>query len=660
MACALRETSYDVLTEEINVTITHGDGVPPRARPQNIGLADEAESEDEIEVDMTQIVEEKSPRIFRTLLTGLPSPSSVVWSALTFLINALLVFMVAQLTFQAAWYHPADDLSFARVGYVSHNEARIFVREPNSTQYPIQLSYRYVGHPISKGAGHRPYDSAWHSAGGISELQEETDFTTTITIGNLRHHSRYQWALSNNRTGYFFTAPAPGTKSLQTEGVKNTFTFLHSSCLIPNFPYKSFAHPLSIPGFRHLAAWLSHIRPSFMLFLGDFIYVDVPCRHGSSNEDYRRAYRQVYASPDWPAVSRVEGSLAGPSYDLPWLHVYDDHEIANDWSGNTSGVFPAAFDPYFHYHLRPNPPLPPASSTPDMSLISNDRVLTPSALAYSSIPSWSIFTQGPATFFLLDTRRYRQQPDTSNPWNPTRSILGASQLHALKHWLIAPTAPGIHWKVLISSVPFTKNWRINAHDTWSGYLSERRDILEVMWKAQAESDVGIVVLSGDRHEFAATALPPPQTWCEKHKEDKAAATVHEFCNSPLNMFYLPFRTYQEDDAVSRSSWWGVLTKLSWLPSLLSNSQKTTEGTTLGAEIDKPHGEDLEHDVCLAYIPAGNSKFGIVDIESATASGQSILRYRAVIDGKEVWSHVLLSGAGKAGRGRSVLDEGIWG
>lgn len=41
-----------------------------------------------------------------------------------------------------------------------------------------------------------------------------------------------------------------------------------------------------------------------MLFLGDFIYIDVPKRFGVTVEDYRREYRQVYSSPDWPAVGQ--------------------------------------------------------------------------------------------------------------------------------------------------------------------------------------------------------------------------------------------------------------------------------------------------------------------------------------------------------------------
>ena len=73
----------------------------------------------------------------------------------------------------------------------------------------------------------------------------------------------------------------------------------------------------------------------FMIFLGDFIYIDVPKRFGTTTEDYRREYRQVYASPDWPAVGQ----------NLSWIHVLDDHEIANDWDGNVTGVYNNAVDP---------------------------------------------------------------------------------------------------------------------------------------------------------------------------------------------------------------------------------------------------------------------------------------------------------------------------
>lgn len=632
----------------------NGNGVQPRSRdaPASHLVTSELESdiEEEIDISETIVLREKSPRHVRTLLTGLPSPSeffptdyflfcfeqwliwefklsaSILSSLVTFGINVLLLYFAFDQTFTAKLYYSKHELSFARVGYISHDSANIFIREPNSTKYPIILSYRYVDSPLSRDLPHRPFGSAWKLAGSISELTNYTDFTTSFTITGLDPERRYQYAFSNSKTGYFITAPPPGSYPSRSES-DGKLVFVHSSCIIPRFPYTPFAHPLSVAGYRHLGMWLSKLRPAFMMFLGDFIYIDNPHRHGSSVEDYRRAYRQTYGSPDWKSASKVDATADSPEYDLPWLHVYDDHEIANDWNGNVSGVFPAAFDPYLHYHLGPNPPLPKTER--------QESRLSPETLAFDTTPTWNTFTHGPASFFLLDTRRYRNPPNMSDPYDASRSILGAKQLAALIAWLDAPPAPGIHWKLVISSVPFTKNWRVNAADTWSGYLSERQRILEAMWTAQARDGAGVLVLSGDRHEFAATAFPPPRvdvvhgrrgmgTGVEgRFKEWPLSATVHEFSTSPLSQFYLPVRSYKQMD---------------------------------------------EEDVCLKYIPEGNSKFGVVEIEGLTGSGQSILRYRVFIDGVEAWSHVLVSGGiadletgGLGAKARAkAWNEGVWG
>lgn len=90
---------------------------------------------------------------------------------------------------------------------------------------------------------------------------------------------------SNNHSGTFTVAPRPGITFSDNDG---KFTFLSSSCILPHFPYNPIDHPLSIPGFRHLANVLPSLGAHFMLFLGDFIYIDVPKRFGKSIEDYRR------------------------------------------------------------------------------------------------------------------------------------------------------------------------------------------------------------------------------------------------------------------------------------------------------------------------------------------------------------------------------------
>lgn len=188
-----------------------------------------------------------------------------------------------------------------------------------------------------------------------------------------------------------------------------------------------------------------------------------------------------------------------------------------------------------------------------------------------------------------------------------------------------------------------------AQDTWRGYLGERQIILEAMWDVGLRGGIGVVVLSGDRHEFAATAFPPPPEGKEEiiglgalgglgaaplnagftSPEEKnklktrtkrwpLSATVHEFSVSPLNMFYLPVRTYSESSTA----------------------------------------EEYASDVCIKYLPDGNSKIGAVSISNPKTSDQSVLQYRLYVDGKESWSYTVTTPPDVGGGGRS--KDAIWG
>ena len=455
-----------------------------------------------IEIEEVAVFEETDAQPWRTLLLGRPSPTSTLLSFTTFIINFALVAMVTDLVYRSPILHASHDLSFARVGYVSDRSANIIVREPRGAKYPLFLSYRYADSAVSEGL--RAEDDAWNHASSVPWANNETDYTTAVTISGLKADTRYEYSI-NNQTGFFITAPPTGHASLRNDG---KFTFLHSSCIKARFPYHPLQHPLHIPGFRHLSKWIPALQARFMIFVGDFIYVDVPHRFGVDIETYRREYRQVYASPDWPSVSN----------ELPWMHVIDDHEIANDWDGNSTGIYQAAVEPWRHYHTAVNPP--PARKG----------------------KSYFAFAQGPAAFFLIDTRCCRSPSGIASADDSSKTMLGAEQLEDLLTWIRRPPPAGVKWKVVISSIPFTKNWRVNSADTWAGYLAERRLILEAMWDASTSSGVGVVVLSGDRHEFATTRFPPPidGPW-------PTTAAVHEFSTSPLSMFYLPFRTYSQDD-----------------------------------------------------------------------------------------------------------------
>lgn len=608
----LHTSPYDIVADEIEIiTREPVDGDERDVDPRYVNGNALKDPGEELDVKETIVVEEKSPQILKTLLTGLPSPTSTLWSGATLAINVALIAMMWDVVYRAKVFYPSHDLSMARVGYVSDSTANILVREPDFTKLPIFVSYRHADQPLR-------FDTSWKSGGSIDWLDITTDYTGVFELKGLHPDTRYQY-VANNYTGFFTTAPPVGQTTTRSPN-SGMFTFLHTSCLKNRLPYNPFAHPLSSQGLRYLAQTLDKVKAQFMLFLGDFIYIDVPRRQGSLAEDYRREYRQMYTSPDWPDAAKI-----------PWIHVYDDHEVANDWDGNTTGIFAAANDPYQHYHVAANPPPARKGET------------------YFS------FTQGPATFFMLDTRRYRSPNDNTNgsdpvTGEPTKSLLGGQQLADLLAWLKRPEQAGVRWKILVSSIPFTKNWWFNAQDTWRGYLGERQIILEAMWDVGFRGGIGVIVLSGDRHEFAATAFPPPLEGKEeivglgpigvganplgiknalgspntsvglqtRRKRWPLSSTVHEFSCSPLNMFYLPYRTYAESSTST----------------------------------------DYVSDVCIKYIPDGNSKFGAISISNPSTSDQSVLHYRLFVDGEESWSYTLTTPPDVGGGGRA--KDAIWG
>ncbi|KAI1814773.1 PhoD-like phosphatase [Poronia punctata] len=514
--------------------------------------------QENVDVEETVSIFENPPKRLKTLLTGVPSPSSLLFTALTFLINLACVAMVTDFVYSPKWYYPSHDLSFARIGYVSDSEAKLLIREPDQTKMPITVQL----HVMDDQA---PFDPLWQEVGKVGMTTEDSDYTAVVTMPLSHSEQRtYEWVTSNNHSGHFTAAPKPGVMPDLFDG---KFTFLSTSCIVPRLPYNPLDHPLAFPGMKHLAKILPSLGAQFMLFLGDFIYIEVPQQFGQAVENYRQKYRQVYASPDWPAVGQ----------NLSWIHVLDDHEISNDWDLRSTGVYKTAVDPWHHYQTAVNPP--------EAKRAGDGGILPRSGVTYFS------FTQGPASFFMLDTRSYRSR--NSEPFDSvSKTMLGETQLEDFLAWLRRPEPRGVKWKIVASSVPFTKNWRVNTKDTWGGFLVERRKILEAMWEA-GNLGVGVIILSGDRHEFGATAFPPPKDskWLE-------TVTVHEFSVSPLNQFYSPIPTYSQTD---------------------------------------------DEDVKLKYINFGHSKFGAVTIEKLS-NEQSSLTYTAYIDGENAWNLTVLSPA----------------
>ncbi|KIW79673.1 hypothetical protein Z517_06287 [Fonsecaea pedrosoi CBS 271.37] len=606
----------------------------PSDAPPHVNGNDQTKAQDQIsEAHEEPVLYEEEKSLFKTLVFGIPNWREKRQSYATIGLNVLLALFTVDLVFRGPLLHPAKDLSFTRVGYVDSTSAKILIREPDPAQLPI---YVYLS-PADK--------TRWTTTDTIYYLGPDTDYTQALSFDGLQPSKKYIYSLSNDKSGTFVTAASPYSEAA------NSLTFLTSSCIKANFPYRPTAHSLAIHGLEYLSKLVRSLPSpaSFMLFLGDFIYVDVPLRLSSSLAHYRSEYRRVYASPSW--------SLPGLD-TLPWIHTLDDHEIANDWSGgNDTDPFPAASDPFIHYHVSVNPPVPPGSlSGPEANI------------------TYFEFTNGPASFFMLDTRRYRTDPESqstssssrssekpmygsssesSNPpsTRETHSMLGTQQLDSLLAYLSAPEPPHVHWKIIATSVPFTKNWRFGTSDTWGGFLRERALILQAMHDAERELGIRVVILSGDRHEFAAIRYPPPVLSQDQGQgqvgdtvdtsdldaaepvskpvvyDTTPASGPHEFSVGPLSMFYLPFRTFRQID---------------------------------------------NQDVAIKYIPDGNSKIGVIEIRSVAGDAgsgwqRSMFKYTLYVDGEVKWEYTLTSPStssalvnGGRGRERRKARNGVAG
>ncbi|WVQ95011.1 hypothetical protein IAU59_002103 [Kwoniella sp. CBS 9459] len=427
----------------------------------------------------------KALNVVLALTCGLPSPGTPMCSLIGALITLLAPAFSVDFVYRAHYLRRETELSFSRVGWVTENTADVLIRSPIEGQ-PIHLNYWAEGSEDVKEAN-AP------SVGAV------TDGTAAISLRDLNPGTQYHYNSSLQHSGSFLTRPSDGRKS---------FSLLSTSCQKPGWPYNPFGHPLAIHGLSHLNKVVQGMeqRPEAMLFLGDFIYSDLPYPVSEyTSSYYRQLYRQVYASPSWtPLLKRI-----------PWLHMFDDHEIINDYapSADKSEMFHAAIEPFKFYQQVVNPP--PVSA---------------------SQPTYFSFEIGDVAFFVLDNRSFRSQTPTRPEANSTaghgeRTMLGAEQLAELKRWI--KSEGGTRLLVLVSGVPVTRNWSGGKDelDSWAGYLDEREEILELLWEAG-----GAVIISGDRHEHATTLFPPSASspW-------PSSSAVIEFSTSPLSFFHQPWK-----------------------------------------------------------------------------------------------------------------------
>lgn len=244
-------------------------------------------------------------------------------------------------------------------------------------------------------------------------------------------------------------------------------------------------------------------EPDAVLQVGDYIY-DASFGDGpdvrsfgasppTSLADYRARH----------ALYRTDPELAAAHAALPFVVTFDDHEVENDYAGETSGrpgdpaAFlrrrAAAYQAYFE-HM----PLRPSALRPDGGVRLYRRLAWP----------------GLATLHVLDTRQYRSPHPCATPDErggriveacaaavlPTGDMLGRAQGAWLDNSLAHETAP---WSLIVQQTLFSRLFlpqgdQARYSDVWDGYEASRGRVLTALGRPSVRN---AVILGGDVHSF---------------------------------------------------------------------------------------------------------------------------------------------------------------
>jgi alkaline phosphatase D len=212
-----------------------------------------------------------------------------------------------------------------------------------------------------------------------------------------------------------------------------------------------------------------------VLFLGDFVYESagtgvrpLPGDAGRAPATDLDGYRLRYE------VARAEPDLAAAAAAHPWLVMWDDHEVADDYDGETVDAERRAAGYQAWWEHQPTRLGPPDAAV---------RLRVHRSLRWGTT----------ATLAVVDSRQYR---------SPGRSMLGEEQ----RGWIGAEIeAAESAWTVLGSSVvfgPVEVDGRVNT-DAWDGFVDERDSIA-----ADLRAGAGRpLVLSGDMHTQVVLETP---------------------------------------------------------------------------------------------------------------------------------------------------------
>ena len=362
-----------------------------------------------------------------------------------------------------------------------------------------------------------------HRAIAPVALTADHDFTGVVELAGLRPDTRYRYRtwVSGGRSGRaqgpevegsFRTAPDPDDRAEVRLAYGGDVSGQNVCRDVTD----------GIPIARTIEEW----DPDIFVGLGDMIYADDVClpvgRYG--NDQIPRAQAQATDIPGFWAhyhYNRSDPGLRSLLASAPYVAVWDDHEVVNDFGPLTDTRASPPYDPGVH--------LMPLGRQAFLDYTPITRDASDPDRLYRSIRYGANLE-----LIVLDTRQYRDANSTLDDQPRPKSMLGAEQLAWLKTTLASSSAT---WKVVVSSVPMsvpTGFPAANGRDGWANFdqaTGFERELLDILRFAQQRGIRDLFWITTDVHFGEVFRYTPFADAPDFH--------VYEMATGPMNSGIFP-------------------------------------------------------------------------------------------------------------------------
>lgn len=279
-----------------------------------------------------------------------------------------------------------------------------------------------------------------------------------------------------------------------------------------------------------LVGALAAYRPDVFIGLGDMIYADDVCgpvgRYGNPQvagkfgpstrlEDFRAHWRYNRADP---AFRRF---LAG----VPYLAIWDDHEVMNDFGPHNDRGLAAPYDP--SVQLLP-------LGLRAFSEYNPSFAAEPGRDGMNRSFRWGRHVQ----LFFLDTRRHRAPTEQRDSASVPKSMLGGLQ----RQWFIDEVVHSdATWNIVISSVPLAIPTGVSealhpgrGRDGWANWQDEsgyEHELLSILTRLRDAGRRNLIWITTDVHFGSVMKFQP--------FPESPDFRFHEFVTGPMNAGLFP-------------------------------------------------------------------------------------------------------------------------